>query len=363
MDLIIRLIITIGIGVTGGILAKKLKFIPAAFMLGSLIFVTVFNLTTEYTYFPYWIRILTQIVAGAYLGLNITKESLHSIKTVFFPIAVIMFQYTLFTLFFGYIMHKVSGTDIVTSLYCFAPGGISDLGIIADSLGGDVAVITFMQLIRLITVFGFYPFFYNFIAKKGIIKVGEERGKREPKEPKEIKESDITFFTKERKIKGTFVALSFCSIGGLTGYFLGLPAGAMVFSMLFAVIINLLYRYSYMPIQMRFFSQMLSGVYLGLKITKASLIGISNSMGSVVIMLISIITTPIIFGYITHKITKLDLGTSLFACTPGGMSEMTILADDMGFDFVKVSIIHLARMLVVISIFPYIINAFISLIS
>lgn len=363
MDLIIKLIITIGIGVTGGILAKKLKVIPAAFMLGSLVSVTIFNLTTEYTYFPYWIRILTQIVAGAYLGLNITKENLYSIKTVFFPIVVIMFQYTFFTLFFGYIVHKVLGIDIVTALYCFAPGGISDIGIIADSFGGDVAMITFMQLIRLVTVFGFYPFFYNFLAKKGIITVKEKRNTGETRKLKEISESDITFFTREQKIKGTFVALSFCTIGGLTGYFLGLPAGAMVFSMIFAVIVNILYRYSYMPIQMRFFSQMLSGVYLGLKITRASLTGISNSKGAVLIMLISIITTPIIFGYVTSKITKLDLGTSLFACTPGGMSEMTLLADDMGFDFVKVSIIHLARILIVISIFPHIINGFISLIS
>jgi len=59
----------------------------------------------------------------------------------------------------------------------------------------------------------------------------------------------------------------------------------------------------------------------------------------------------------------MDLGTSLLSSTPGGMSEMSLLANDMGFDFMKVSITHLARIIVVITIFPQLINLILRLVN
>ncbi|MDL2248069.1 AbrB family transcriptional regulator [Tyzzerella sp. OttesenSCG-928-J15] len=357
MENILKLAVTIGVGVIGGITAKKMKFVPAAFMLGALILVAAYNLTTGYAYFPYVFRIVTQILSGTYLGLSINKESLYSIRTLLKPVTLIMVLFFCVTLIFGFAIHFIFGVDIVTSLYCFAPGGVSDIGIIADSVGGDVAMITFMQLVRLITVFLFYPFLYQFMAKKGIIHTNmKDDGESEKaKAKKNIKDLDIDM-TKEEKVKGLLVALPFAAVGGIVGYFSGIPAGAMVFAMVFAVIINVTYKKTYMPIQMRYFAQILSGVYLALRITHESLAQLSQSVGPVLVMILSVTTTPLIIGYIVHKLTKMDLGTSLFCCTPGGMSEMTLLADDMGLDIVKVSITHLARVIIVISIFPQLIN-------
>lgn len=50
MNSLAKLIVTIAVGAIGGITVKKLKYIPAAFMLGSLVFVMAFNLSTEYAF-------------------------------------------------------------------------------------------------------------------------------------------------------------------------------------------------------------------------------------------------------------------------------------------------------------------------
>ena len=358
---LMKLTVTIAVGVVGGVAAKKMKFIPAAYMLGALILVTVLNLSTGYTYFPQTLRVVTQILAGTYLGLGINTESLYSIRTLLKPVSLIMLFFFSSTIIFGFLIHKLFGVDIVTSLYCFAPGGVSDIAIIADSIGGDVAMITFMQLTRLITVFLFYPLLYQYFAKKGIIETHREEKNAEGKK-KDPRAASIDMTPAEKR-KGLFVALLVCSIGGVIGNYSGMPAGAMVFAMFTAVAANVIYKKTYMPIQMRFFAQIMSGVYLALRITPESVRQILSSTGPVLVMILSVITTPILIGYIVHKLTKMELGVSLFCCTPGGMSEMILLADDMGLDIVKVSITHLARVIIVISIFPQLINLIIRFVT
>lgn len=121
-------------------------------------------------------------------------------------------------------------------------------------------MITFMQLVRLLTVFAYYPFLYRFLARKGIIEA-KNLPERESEEPKNIFTGAEIDLTKKEKIRGILVPLGVCSIGGLIGYFSGLPAGAMVFSMFFAILANLFYKKTYMPLQMRFGVQIMSGAF------------------------------------------------------------------------------------------------------
>ena len=52
------------------------------------------------------------------------------------------------------------------------------------------------------------------------------------------------------------------------------------------------------------------------------------------------------------KLTKLDLTTSLFASAPGGVSDMAIIASELGADPAKVAALQTLRLIVVIVLFP-----------
>jgi len=360
MEYLLKLIVTIIIGALGGISANKLKFVPAAYMLGALVFSATWNLTVGYTFFPYQLRIATQILAGTYLGLSINKENLFSIRTLLKPISIILTLLFVNTIVMGYLVHRFFGIDLVTAMYSFAPGGVAEIAIIADSLGADAGMITAMQLLRLITAFTFYPFLFKLLEKKGFIKTNRElvTVKTVDISNKEKAEINIEMFevSRKEKLKRCVISLSFTSVGGIIGLLIGVPAGPMVFAMAFGVIANIFYPKAYMPLQMRFLAQIMAGIFLGMRITPESVAGITNAGGPALVMILSMVTIPLLIGYFAHKLTRMDLGTSLFCSTPGGMSEMSILAKDMGFDFMKVSITHLARIIVVISIFPQLIN-------
>ena len=367
MEPLLKLAVTLIIGIIGGIGAKKLKFVPAAYMLGALVLTALWNLTVGFAYFPYGLRVVTQIVAGTYLGLSIDKGNLFSIGTLIRPISVILTLFFINAIIFGFLTYRFFDIDLVTAFYSFAPGGVAEIAIIADSLGADAGMITAMQLLRLITAFTFYPFLFQILDKKGIIKTNkkakEQKAAEKPlgdKKPAPI--LDVGMSRKE-KIEGTAVSLTFSSIGGIIGLFAGIPAGPMVFAMGTGVLVNVLYRRAYMPLQLRFAAQIMSGVFLGMRISAESIQGITRAWGPALVMVLSMITVPLFIGYATYKLTKLDLGTSLFSATPGGMTEMSLLANDMGFDFMKVSITHLARIITVILIFPQLINLIIRLVS
>ncbi|MCL2564995.1 MAG: AbrB family transcriptional regulator [Defluviitaleaceae bacterium] len=363
METFLMLIVTITIGIIGGVGAKKLKFIPAAYMLGALLLVTVWNLTVGFAFFPQELRVATQILAGTYLGLSIDKSNLYSIRTLIKPISIILTLFFINALVFGYIVHRFFGTDLVTALYSFAPGGVAEMAIIADSFGADAGMITAMQLLRLITAFTFYPFLFQILEKKGIIQTNrkDEPQKTPEKLEKSAKIIDVDL-SRQEKIKGCVIALSFSSIGGIIGLISGVPAGAMVFAMASGVMVNIFYPKAYMPLQMRFMAQIMAGIFLGMRITPESVEGITRSGGPALVMVLSMISVPLLIGCIVHKLTKMKLGTSLFCSTPGGMSEMSLLAKDMGFDFMTVSITHLARIIAVIIVFPQLINLFLRII-
>ena len=357
MENLLKLAVTIIIGVIGGVGAKKLKFIPAAYMLGALVLVTIWNLTVGYAFFPQELRVATQIITGAYLGLSIDKGNLYSIKTLIKPISIILTLFFLNAIIFGFLTHRLFGTDLITALYSFAPGGVAEMAIIADSFGADAGMITAMQLLRLITAFTFYPFLFQMLRKKGLVQ-GNKAPEPEKKEEKPA-EAPIAIdvdMTRREKLKGCVIALTFSSMGGIVGLISGVPAGAMVFAMAAGVLVNIFYQKAYMPLQMRFMAQIMAGIFLGMRITPESVEGITRSGGPALVMVLSMISVPLLIGYTVHKLTKMKLGTSLFCATPGGMTEMSLLAKDMGFDFMTVSITHLARIIAVILIFPQLIN-------
>jgi len=304
MDNLLRLTVIIVIGVIGGVGAKKLKFIPAAYMLGALVLSAVWNLTVGFAYFPQELRVATQILAGTYLGLSIDKSNLFSIRTLLKPISLILFLFFINAILFGYLIHIFFNIDLITAFYSFAPGGVAEIAIIADSLGGDAGMITAMQLLRLITAFTFYPFLFQQLEKKGLLPTRrkteyKQTDEKTPSEKKAISAIDVGMTNKE-KAKGTSVALLFSSVGGIIGLYAGIPAGPMVFAMASGVLVNIFYRKAYMPIKMRFIAQIMSGIFLGMRITPESVEGITRAGGPALVMILSMISVPVIIGYMGY---------------------------------------------------------------
>lgn len=143
--------------------------VPAGAMIGSLVAVAIYNYFSQMGYMPANLKIIGQIIIGGTIGMNFNKSSLAEMKQVFLPAIASVFILLTVGMVAGYILHKVTGIDLVTALLGTSPGGLTDMSILAASYEADTIIVSSIHLIRLFSVIFLMPIIVriisNFISK------------------------------------------------------------------------------------------------------------------------------------------------------------------------------------------------------
>ena len=156
----------------------------------------------------------------------------------------------------------------------------------------------------------------------------------------------------------TLITLIIASAGGLIGLKLKIPAGAMIGAMVAVSAYNIYSGNAYIPGQLKIAAQIILGGIIGLSINMEAVKGLKAVIVPGLILVAVLFVFSLISGLIIAKVTGMDLYTALFSCSPGGLTEMTIIADSYGADLSKVVLVHLIRILSVILFFPIVIVFF-----
>ncbi len=336
-------LITIAIGATGGLIARKLG-IPSGAMVGSMFFVIIFNLITEKAYFIPDVKTGLQILSGAMTGCRVGREDVEGLKKLVKPIILLLSAFILMNFTFGGLMILFTDLDVPTALFATSPGGASDMALIGEELGANPAYIALLQVLRLLIIFTCCPPLFKYLFRTGRMKKGE--GTEDPGIPAQPGMPDKTNWTK------LVLVFAVCTAAGLFFRWLGITSGAMLGSMLAGATFTVFMGKNRFPSQIRVCMSILSGAFMGCRFSRADLANIDVLAIPILIMLIGLIVFILFNGFLVSKFTDLDYPTALFASTPGGMTEMAILAEDMGVDSFKVSILHTIRLFFVIAFFP-----------
>jgi hypothetical protein len=75
-------------------------------------------------------------------------------------------------------------------------------------------------------------------------------------------------------------------------------------------------------------------------------------------MLVYIIVSVLIVSKYLQIFSKYDRKTSIFSAAPGALGPLMILAEDEKSDLSQVATSHLIRLIIIITIFPFIVNSF-----
>ncbi len=343
MDNLTMFLITIAIGATGGLIARKLG-IPSGAMVGSMFFVIIFNLITEKAYFIPDVKTGLQILSGAMTGCRVGREDVEGLKKLVKPIILLLSAFILMNFTFGGLMILFTDLDVPTALFATSPGGASDMALIGEELGANPAYIALLQVLRLLIIFTCCPPLFKYLFRTGRMKKGE--GTEDPGIPAQPGMPDKTNWTK------LVLVFAVCTAAGLFFRWLGITSGAMLGSMLAGATFTVFMGKNRFPSQIRVCMSILSGAFMGCRFSRADLANIDVLAIPILIMLIGLIVFILFNGFLVSKFTDLDYPTALFASTPGGMTEMAILAEDMGVDSFKVSILHTIRLFFVIAFFP-----------
>lgn len=158
----IKIFLTMSISGICGILLMKLNF-PAGALLGSMLGCMITN-ELKITVLPKHTKHVVQIGAGILVGSKMNLEVIQSLSNFFLPIVALILGQLLSTIVLAYIIHRRWKIDFITILMAVSPGGIQELGIMAQDMNCDLGIITLFHTVRLISVVMFFPSMIAFIT-------------------------------------------------------------------------------------------------------------------------------------------------------------------------------------------------------
>ena len=102
----------------------------------------------------------------------------------------------------------------------------------------------------------------------------------------------------------------------------------------------------------------LLGLYIGNYIDKSLFAQMHQWIWTSLIMLVYIIVSVLIVSKYLEKFSKYEKKTSIFSAAPGALGPLMILAEDEKTDLSQVATSHLIRLIIIITVFPFIVNSF-----
>lgn len=344
-----ELLFTLFTAFLGGFILHKLR-VPGGMMLGSVVMVAFFNVTTEAIYMPMGFRIVAQTIAGAYIGMTVKKENLPRIKDLIRPIGTLLLGLFITNVLVGTLIYLLSPLDLLTSLLAGIPGGISDTPLIAKDLGADATKVTVLQFVRLISGIAMVPL----LVKRD----GKEGPQREVTKPSVIAKKPSPFGSK--KLWGSLV-LAF--LAGTLGRILGVPAGTLLFAMLGIVLLKVLQVEVVFPMWFKRMAQLFSGAYIGSHFSYQDVLELRYLLLPAVILVTLNMASCFIMGHILAKRYELPMAQAILSASPAGASDMALIASDLGVSGSDVALIQIARLIGAISIFPQVFYLLVKLIT
>ena len=100
------------------------------------------------------------------------------------------------------------------------------------------------------------------------------------------------------------------------------------------------------------------GLYIGNYIDKSLFSQIHQWIWTSLIMLVYIIVSVLIVSKYLQKFSGYESKTSIFSAAPGALGPLLILAEDEKSDLSQVATSHLIRLIIIITVFPFIVNSF-----
>ena len=347
-ELWIRLAVTIAVAMVGGYAALRLR-VPAGALIGSMVVVAVMNVALGSAYMPAGWKFYTQVSTGAYLGAKISRADLRDLKIIFKPAVILALVMLAFTTAVGILICRITDLTPATALFAVAPAGITDMTLASMEFDSEPSIVALIQTVRIIFTICMLPPMIKFI---------ERRSGTHPNPPAAQTQSAAAGVPSKKKKSADeiVVTLVIALICGRLGKLAGIPAGAITCSMVGAAAFNLLTDHAYMPLRLRQFIQIFAGALIGCTVGREQILMMLHIWKAVLLAIVGFTLLDLAAAWIIHRHTEMDIITALFSSAPGGLTDMALIAEDMGADSIKIAGMHSLRLIGVVILYPTIIG-------
>jgi uncharacterized protein len=311
--------------------------LPLPWMLGPLIGCGFFAAIGKSVIIGKRPRPLCRALLGCTIGANFGPELLDRLPEIgmsllFIP--VFIFIMGLSTFFY---LSRIIKLDKHTSIYGSIPGGLNEMVILGQEIGANTRALVLIHATRIVVVVFFASLLIMFVPNLGVSNAPQP-----------------ALFDKWELLPYVFLV-------SLTGWFLALkfriPGPTIIGPMILSALVHIFELIEAMPIYFLVISvQIMLGAALGCLFRNITLKEMSGPiLAGLVTTLIAFIPLAIIYHLLT--IIGYDPLSIFLAFSPGGQSEMNILALSVGADMSFISPHHMFRVVLVI-IFAGILHKF-----
>lgn len=332
-----RKTLTIFIGILGAYIFTLLN-LPLPWLLGSIVSILIASRIDTIPLEKSKILInIARIVIGITLGSAFTPALLaHLHEYIYSLLSIIPFIIVIAYAGMWY-YHKILGYDKITSYFSAMPGGLVEMIIIGRDMGADTVTITLAQSIRAIFVICSLPFLIEYLSNSPL------SGLKSITEPL----SDITMMD--------FI---FMIIIGVLGVFIGkklkLFGAYMIGPMLVAIIFYLSDIIEVKPPdEFLEATQIILGVSIGIVFkgvdTKTLFKTVLNSCGFLFIIAVVSLGT----AFIVHYFLGFSIISTILAFSPGGQSNINLIAIIIGSNIPYIALHHLFRLVLIVGVSGY----------
>lgn len=348
MQPFLQLCLTVLCAFAVGLIFQRLH-VPGGMMVGAVIGSCILSCATSAAYMPGTAKTIAQIIAGAFIGSGIRREDLSAMKQVIKPALILLPCLLAVNLLAGYVVYRISSLDLLTALLACAPGGMSDIPMIAADLGADASVVVVMQFIRMSVGIGVFPLMIH-AAAGAHTKPGSCPPPSPPKK---------TCYHPRHVLLTLAVAAGF----GIIGKMSPVPSGTMGFATIGCVLFSCLSNRAEMPPILRRAAQLLSGAYVGSSMGIQQL-AVLKTLGLPVLVLVSAyILACFGTGALLYRAGCFRYKEAMLASTPAGASDMALISADLGIDNVQIIVLQVLRLLAVVLFFPSILSGAVHLLA
>jgi hypothetical protein len=346
----LSVLLTLLVAACGGLLGRQLK-IPAGTMLGAILFTAVFQLLTDQAMIPLQTRPWLQMAAGLALGSGIRKRDIKELRLLIIPCLVMIVCMIILNLIFGVLMYRVSSLSLATALLATAPGGMTDMALIAGELGADMVQVTLLHLVRLLAIYALLPILFTRLRRYQT----EHNicpAQTDPAAPTDQGTPVPDHHPGRTRLLNLLLTAVAAAAGGILLWQLGVNAGAMIGAMCAVAAVNLISGRAVRPDGLRLAVQILAGAFVGQNLNRASLGLMSALFLPVLVMIVSVGVFMLVLSLCLIWLSRLDRSTCILISAPGGLQEVSLMAIDLHADAPKVMVMQTTRLMVVIAFFP-----------
>lgn len=294
---------------------------------------------------PHWVRI-GQTILAIELGQKINISVLATFKDHWMTITIMLLLSVVFSLLSGLVIWKFSRTDIITSFFATAPGGIVTMPSIADDAGANTGVVSIVQTMRVFLVVMIIPLIVaTWIAPVVSDSVTNVSSSAPPFELSHL--------------VGTILLLLAAWGGKFIGKKLKFPSPILIGGMLSVAVVQSLYYFIvgtelliWWPAIILIIAQVFMGSSIGSRFQRSMFQKIGKVILVAFISTIGLIIAMLLCAFIVSYITGIPLITSVLAFAPGGIAEMAATAIVLDADSTFVVAVQVLRIMVVLLVLP-----------